>query len=454
MGTIRPSAIVIDKDKTERIALIRAIFEDDLCWKDCESGRYQSKCQLLLCWFHAKKAWVENLLPKLPEDRQNELYKYMCNMLEVVTEEDFNEVYGRFKTTYANDAGVLKYVEKGWAGNESLWRLMWPRWMRMFRHGHANTTNLVERMWEYVKYTLLDGKVNMRLDELIIAIVGHPKTGLRFGGLTLVEHYDDAHNLSESRKYVRRGGDRTRTKRLQRAKQLVQRYRQDPLSNLEVIDECHLKFSFRSQTNLAKWYVVSLENEWCECNDYGPICKHMWALKTIVEEDLQHLQEFLPRAYEPHGFVTELNQDDGGEDGPEDALDDAPEDGPKDGPEDGPEDGPTGGPENGQNDGVGVIEQLLLRERLLQIARLTTTKKLEALTAQQYEIVNNATQSFITILQGTMDVGARPSQIPMPRAGGSINPIQVHVTNTRLGHGRPMKKRKFCEEEVRGQKEA
>jgi hypothetical protein len=92
----------------------------------------------------------------------------------------------------------------------------------MFRHGHANTTNLVERMWEYVKYTLLDGKVNRRLDELIIAIVGHPKTGLRFGGLILVEHYDDAHNLSESRKYVLRGGDRTRTKRLQKAKQLVQ----------------------------------------------------------------------------------------------------------------------------------------------------------------------------------------------------------------------------------------
>jgi hypothetical protein len=53
-----------------------------------------------------------------------------------------------------------------------------------------------------VKYTLLDGKVNMKLDELIIAIVGHPETGLQFGGLTLVEHYDDAHNLSEFRKYI------------------------------------------------------------------------------------------------------------------------------------------------------------------------------------------------------------------------------------------------------------
>jgi hypothetical protein len=48
----------------------------------------------------------------------------------------------------------------------------------MFRYGHANTTNLMKCMWKYLKYTLLNGKVNRRLDELIIAIVGHPETGL------------------------------------------------------------------------------------------------------------------------------------------------------------------------------------------------------------------------------------------------------------------------------------
>jgi hypothetical protein len=205
---------------------------------------------------------------------------------------------------------------------------------------------------------------------------------------------------------------------------------------------------------LAKWYVVSLENEWWECNDYGPICKHMWALKTIVEKDLRYLQEFLPKVYYPHGFVTQLDQDEGGKDGPEDAIHDAPEDGPEDGPKDGPTNGPYGGPQNGQNDGVGVIQQLLLKERLLQIARLTATETMEALTTQQYEIVNNAAQTFLTILQSTIDTRARPSQISMPRAGGSITPIQIHVTNTRLGHRRLKKKKKFSEEEIHGQQEA
>jgi hypothetical protein len=95
--------------------------------------------------------------------------------------------------------------------------------------------------------------------------------------------------------------------------------------------------------------------------------------------------------YEPHGFVIQLDQDDGVEDGLEGGLDDALEDGLegglKDGTEDGPIDGPDGGPQNGQNDEVGVIQQLLLRERLLQIAGLTTIEKMEALIAKKYEPV-------------------------------------------------------------------
>ena len=63
----------------------------------------------------------------------------------------------------------------------------------MFLHGHANTTNLVERMWKYVKYTLLGGKVKRRLDDLILAIISNPETSQRFGGGTLVDHYDRTH---------------------------------------------------------------------------------------------------------------------------------------------------------------------------------------------------------------------------------------------------------------------
>ena len=82
----------------------------------------------------------------MSEERRNDLYKLMCDMLEAVTQDDFNEAYQRLQINYQGHPSVLQYVEKGWTGQNSPWKQLWPRWGRMFPHGHANTTNLVERM--------------------------------------------------------------------------------------------------------------------------------------------------------------------------------------------------------------------------------------------------------------------------------------------------------------------
>ena len=95
MSFIWSNAIVIDKDKTKRIVVLKVIKEDRFCWEDEKIGGIQTKCRLLLYWFHAKKTWIEHLLPKVSEERHNDLYKLMYNILEVVTEDDFNEAYQR-----------------------------------------------------------------------------------------------------------------------------------------------------------------------------------------------------------------------------------------------------------------------------------------------------------------------------------------------------------------------
>ena len=56
----------------------------------------------------------------------------------------------------------------------------------------------------------------------------------------------------------------------------------------------------------------------------------------------------------------------------------------------------------------------------------------------------------MAILHGVVGLAPRPIQIPMPQEGGSITPIQAHVTNTRLGHGRPNKKQKLNDEGLFG----
>ena len=64
----------------------------------------------------------------------------------------------------------------------------------------------------------------------------------------------------------------------------------------------------------------------------------------------------------------------------------------------------------------------------------------------QSDQVNKVVDIILALLQGVVDFVPRPTQISMPKEGGSITPIQAHMTNTRLGHGRPNKKLKLCDE--------
>lgn len=75
---------------------------------------------------------------------------------------------------------------------------------------------------------------------------------------------------------------------------------------------------------------------------------------------------------------------------------------------------------------------------------LMTMERLEALTLELYKTVKDVVQSFLVVLRDTIELGSRPSQIPMPKASGSIiTPIQAHVISTRFGHGSQKKKWKL-----------
>lgn len=80
-------------------------------------------------------------------------------------------------------------MEGGWVGETCAWRDKWPLFRRAFRHGDVNTTNLIERTWQTLKYSDFGRKVNKLLHDLIIAIVGSA-TGDGFHGKTpLIERY-------------------------------------------------------------------------------------------------------------------------------------------------------------------------------------------------------------------------------------------------------------------------
>ena len=60
-----------------------------------------------------------------------------------------------------------------------------------------DTTNHVERHWEWIKSTLLQNKVNCSLQDLIVAIIGCAADGTRVGGPTLLDHFQQVQLISE-----------------------------------------------------------------------------------------------------------------------------------------------------------------------------------------------------------------------------------------------------------------
>ena len=116
--------------------------------------------------------------------------------------------------------------------------------------------------------------------------------------------------LSVSQKYSTREKYRQYTIRMQKANAMVERIKVDPLSNLEVIDNVGMKFLIRSQTIHERWYAVNLGTECCECIDRESICKHMFVVKKLVDEEFTYLKCIL--SIEENGFVNNL--DDVGED--------------------------------------------------------------------------------------------------------------------------------------------
>jgi hypothetical protein len=97
------------------------------------------------------------------------------------------------------------------------------------------------------------------------------------------------------------------------------------------------------------------------------------------------------------------------------------------------------------NDGVQNVRRDVQMARLHEI--ISSITRIEGLSQEQYDKIDIAIKLFLELLEGTTTHGPRPRQIPMPREGGSITPIQAHVTRTRLSFGSQKKKRKLNHEE-------
>jgi hypothetical protein len=252
--------------------------------------RKQKSCFILLCWFHVKKAWVDHLLPKVHGPEKDKLYNRMCQLMHCSKEGEFDILYNEIMEAYKDRKQVCAYIKNCWYNQT--WKNTWPKFGRMFSYGHVDTTNIVERHWQYIKYTTLKGRINRSITDLVHALIGDSMTGSYMGGTTL-EWFKQKQEISESKRFLPRANCKDEANRLREAERILERYLKNP-SSIDIVDDTRLHFRVLSMSKDDVWYNVYFQCCFCDCLDYASKCKHLISVRLLIEQHMPTLRESLP----------------------------------------------------------------------------------------------------------------------------------------------------------------
>ncbi|MCO5579681.1 hypothetical protein L7F22_033539 [Adiantum nelumboides] len=237
---------------------------------------------------------------------RDHVYSSLSNLMHTPTEEVFEERFNHLIQHYSEHSNVQRYITNGWCGRTSEWQERWPKFGRLFPHGNVDTTNLVERLWQYIKYTLLDAKINRPILSLLRALIGDSNTGTYMGG-TLMEFLKQKQEIANSGRYSKSGSSKCHIARLAAGEKILRRYMADS-STVDVVDECSPLFRMQSLSISTTWYHLSLQSSYCDCPDWTSECKHLYGLRLIVEACFPHLSQVLPIIVDVHALENSSNE--------------------------------------------------------------------------------------------------------------------------------------------------
>ena len=236
-----------------------------------------------------KKAWVDHLLPKVNGMERDKLYDRMCQLMYCSKEEQFNHVYAEIMEDYKDQKQVCIYINN--CRCNLTWKNTWPKFGRMFAYGHVDTTNIVERHWQYIKYTAFKGRINRSITELVHALIGDSVIGTWMGG-TVLEWFKQKQELSESGRFLPRANCKEEANRMREAERILERYVTDP-TTIQVMEETRLHLRVLSMSKEDTWYNVYFQCSFCDCLDYACKCKHLMGIRLFIEQHMSNSRKEL-----------------------------------------------------------------------------------------------------------------------------------------------------------------
>ncbi|MCO5611745.1 hypothetical protein L7F22_066003 [Adiantum nelumboides] len=279
-----------------------------------------------------------------------------------------------------------------------MWRVRWPQFGRLFLHGNVDTTNLVERLWQYVKYTLLEARINRSLLELIHALVGNSKTRGRMGG-TLLRFFKQKQEIADSGRYGVPGNSKEHRARLLAGERILQRFEENQ-DILQVLNAMQLQFRILSMTTPNQWYQVNFQSNYCDCPDWSSECKHLYGVKLIIKHHFLEMATILHVLDNAHQTLATHDNEIVTEEKEEKVKT--------------------------------CIHEL--KELLLSLEQEIPNKSQKDMEIMLHQLRLSKDMLGALLSKDMLGALLSPSQIDMP-ACDSVRQIQAHVARTRLGHG-------------------
>ena len=115
---------------------------------------------------------------------------------------------------------------------------------------------MVERHWQFIKYTALRGRINGSTTDLVHVLIVDSETGTCIGGM-VVEWYKQQQEICESGRFAPRANCRDQRSQLKEAERILERY-VDDTSTMHIVDEARYWFRILSMATPTLWYNVSL----------------------------------------------------------------------------------------------------------------------------------------------------------------------------------------------------
>ncbi|GLJ47194.1 hypothetical protein SUGI_0996270 [Cryptomeria japonica] len=261
---------------------VNAFMTDDAS-AEIEAIRLSFNCQILLCIWHVRRAWLKNVYRYVNnKDIATSMFNRLGEIMYTKSDDEgiITQSIKKFMEDFKEEKKIIDYFQKTWCHDER--RIaMWAKNFRSFPHANQETNASIESYHFHIKSHHLSDrakKCTRRMDWLIYVL------------LHRVEPF------YKNKRYLQLSGFLTNFKKERYYITALERLKKIPNADCHPYDLLHNTYKMRSQTDPTKWYFVRKfgpDFYVCDCEwaKRGNTCKHVLKILDLLRRNKTNEQD-------------------------------------------------------------------------------------------------------------------------------------------------------------------